>query len=72
MKNYIYTTIIAIAIIFALIANAIRLNNKIELLNETLESVYIELQEVRYKSSQNIYENNSENTCILNNNEVYL
>lgn len=74
MKNFMYITITSGLIILAMIINTVRLHRQVELLNDAIQTTYIEVQELRYKISQLDLEkdeiflnNNSNNTCILNN-----
>lgn len=74
MRNFMYITITSGLIILAMIINTVRLHRQVELLNDAIQTTYIEVQELRYKISQLDLEkdeiflnNNSNNTCILNN-----
>lgn len=74
MRNFMYITITSGLIILAMIINTVRLHRQVELLNDAIQTTYIEVQELRYKISQLDLEkdevflnNNSNNTCLLNN-----
>ena len=52
MKNFIYTTIALSILALDLIINCIKLNNRINELEECIHQTYTELQEHKYKSSE--------------------
>lgn len=70
MRNFIYTTILAIALCAALAVNSIRLYKQIQLLQEQLVQVYAELQEVRYKSSEFYTKDNNNISEKIEDNEL--
>lgn len=67
MKNFIYTTIALSILALALIINCIKLNNRINELEECIHQTYTELQEHKCKSSE-FYTNN--NLCISEKEEI--
>lgn len=74
MRNFMYITITSGLIILAMIINTVRLHRQVELLNDAIQTTYIEVQELRYKISQLDLEkdevflnNNPSNTCIFKN-----
>lgn len=70
MKNFIYTTILAIALCAALVINSIKLYEQTQLLQDQLIQVYVELQEVRYKSSEFYTEDNNNISEKIEDNEL--
>lgn len=58
MKNFIYTTITLSILSAALIINCIKLNNRINELEECIQQTYTELQEYKYKTSEFYNTNN--------------
>lgn len=52
MKDFIYTTIALSILALALIINCIKLNNRINELEDCIQQTYAELQEHKYKSSE--------------------
>lgn len=54
MKNFIYTTIALSILALALIISCIRMSNKINELEDQIEQTYIELQEYKYRSHEQI------------------